>query len=199
MIVSVCPFSSDISPLKPKSDRTISLPHHPEWLLIDLALSSIGCPSLAPTRLNLVSPILENGYTADVIFADVSILESILEQVAELGNHFPIVIVGRNTVQKAEASRNTGFNVFALEELETLGKEEGPDEVPPVERSEFLVLYVQGRRKLSLCGRKESDRLFTTSFFEEVNGVSTLHLFPKPNRSLDPLHRSLLAFVSPTR
>lgn len=70
-----------------------------------------------------MSPILEQNHPADVIFAHVTLLESILEQVAELGNHFPIVIVGKGALQKAEASRNTGFNVIALEELETVGKE----------------------------------------------------------------------------
>lgn len=128
---------------------------------------------MAPTRLNLVSPILEAGHTADVIFADVTILESILEQVAELGNHFPIVIVGKNTVQKAEASRNTGFNVFALEELETLGKE-AEDKVD-VDRS---------RCRLSVLdciatdhGSLEPERPFTTSFYDEVDGVTDGSLY----------------------
>jgi hypothetical protein len=78
--------------------------------------------SIATTRLNLLSPVLEH-HTPDVIFTHVSLLETILEQVAELGNHFPIVIVGKNAAQKAEASRNTGFNVTALEELEIVGRE----------------------------------------------------------------------------
>lgn len=102
-----------------------------EWLLIDLALSSIGVASIAAARLDLLSPVLEH-HVPDVIFADVKLLESTLEQVAELGNHFPIVIVGNNATQKAEASRNTGFNVTALEELEIVGKEiEEPATVEP--------------------------------------------------------------------
>lgn len=100
--------------------------------MIDLALASIGASSIAPTRLSLLSPVLEH-HTTDVIFADVSLLEPILEQVAELGNHFPIVIVGSKASQKAEASRNTGFNVIALEELEIVGKE--VEEPTTVERS----------------------------------------------------------------
>jgi hypothetical protein len=51
------------------------------------------------------------------------LLESVLEQVAELGNHFPIVVIGRGASAKAEASRNTGFNVVSLEEVEIVGKE----------------------------------------------------------------------------
>jgi long-subunit acyl-CoA synthetase (AMP-forming) len=102
-----------------------------EWLLIDLALSSIGVASIGAARLDLLSPVLEH-HAPDVIFTDVKLLESTLEQVAELGNHFPIVIVGNNAPQKAEASRNTGFNVTALEELEIVGKEiEEPATVEP--------------------------------------------------------------------
>lgn len=94
-------------------------------MLFDLALASMGVASIAPTRLNLLSPILDH-HSADVILTDVSLLEAILEHVAELGNHFPIVIVGKNSIQKAEASRNTGFNVIAFEELELAGKGVAP-------------------------------------------------------------------------
>lgn len=101
-----------------------------EWLLSDLALASIGVSSIAPTRLNLLSPILDH-HPADVIITDVSLLEAILEHVAELGNHFPIVITGPNSTQKAEASRNTGFNVIAFEEVENAGKGVEPITVEP--------------------------------------------------------------------
>ncbi|KAF8320094.1 acetyl-CoA synthetase-like protein [Clavulina sp. PMI_390] len=132
-----------------KSTGIILLDDSFEWLLIDLALASIGAASIAPTRLSLLSPILEQNHPADVIFTDVALLEMILEQVAELGNHFPIVIVGPGASQKAEASRNTGFNVMAFEELEAVGKE--VDEPTTVER--------------------KPDRHMTTSFYDEVDGV----------------------------
>lgn len=58
-----------------------------------------------------------------MIFSDVELLESVVEQVADLGNHFPIVVIGPGATAKAEASRNTGFNVVSLEEVEQVGKE----------------------------------------------------------------------------
>jgi len=52
-------------------------------------------------------------------------------------------------MQKAEASRNTGFNVTALEELEIAGKE--------IEES--------------ITVKPQPDRVFSTSFYDEVDGV----------------------------
>lgn len=143
-------------------------PRSIEWLLIDLALASIGAASLAPTRLNLLSPILEQNHVADVIFADVTLLESILEQVAELGNHFPIVIVGKNALQKAEASRNTGFNVIALEELEAVGKE--VDEPTTVER----------RKRFMFCKLTRLEEYSNASLvMQDLSGYLPLHSLTK--------------------
>lgn len=109
-----------------------------EWLLIDLALSTLGIQSHTPTRLSLLAPILEH-HPSDVIFSDVTLLESVVEQVAELGtphSHFPIVVVGNGASAKAEASRNMGFNVVSLEEVELVGREEDEENILIVESRE---------------------------------------------------------------
>jgi len=77
--------------------------------------------SIAITQLKPLHPVLSRG-VPDVLFADASLLESILEQVAEEGNHFPIVVVGKAAASKVQAGRNLGFNVVTLDELERSGK-----------------------------------------------------------------------------
>ncbi|KAF8334058.1 acetyl-CoA synthetase-like protein [Cantharellus anzutake] len=93
----------------------------PEWLFIDLTLSTFGMTSITLTQLKLLGSVLSRG-VPDVIFTDSSLLELILEQVAEEGNHFPIVVVGKDAASKVEAGRNLGFNVVTLDEVERSGK-----------------------------------------------------------------------------
>ena len=103
-----------------------------------MTLSNFGIRSITQTKLNLLSPILGH-HIPDVIFTHASLLEPVLEQVAEEGNHFPIVVIGENALTKAEASRNIGFNVITLEEAEASGKlGESVSVEKPRERSSTL-------------------------------------------------------------
>jgi hypothetical protein len=139
-----------------------------EWLLIDLTLSNFRIRSTTLTKLNLLSPILAH-HIPDVIFTHVSLLEPVLEQVAEEGNHFPIVVVGENALTKAEASRNIGFNVVTLEEAESSGK---LGENVSVEKSGKLWspqyhCFAPFPQMESI----ESTDLFSTTFYDQHNGV----------------------------
>ncbi|KAF9514878.1 hypothetical protein BS47DRAFT_1392137 [Hydnum rufescens UP504] len=131
-----------------KSSALLLLDDSFEWLLIDLTLSNFRIHSTTLTKLNLLSPILAH-HIPDVIFTHVSLLEPVLEQVAEEGNHFPIVVVGENALTKAEASRNIGFNVVTLEEAESSGR---LGENVSVEKS-------------------QPTDLFSTTFYDEHNEI----------------------------
>ncbi len=93
-----------------------------------------------------------------MIFADASLLESILEQVAEEGNHFPIVVVGKAAASKVQAGRNLGFNVVTLDELERSGK--GSVYLTADKSSTPSSIF---SRSPSKCGAEPAE-LFSTTF-----------------------------------
>ena len=137
-----------------------------EWLFIDLTLSTFGMKSITLTELKLLSPVLARGIL-DVIFTDASLLESILEQVAEEGNYFPIVVVGKDAASKVQAGRNLGFNVVTLDELERSGK---GNEGATVDKSGMpSSIYSPSPSK---CGVEPAD-LFSTTYYGMTEEVWT--------------------------
>lgn len=94
-----------------------------EWLLTDLALSTLSVPSIAITQLGLLASTLEH-HTPNVILTHISFLDYVLEQISEeeQAQHISIIVVGDAGHVGTEKGRVAGIKVMPFEEVEASGK-----------------------------------------------------------------------------
>lgn len=121
-----------------------------EFLISDLALSTLSIPSFTVANLSLVVPVLST-HPPSAVFVPISHLEHVLEQIVDMKESklISVVVVPEEGVQKdvEKLKSKSGVKIYMWEDVEDaggLGEKVAPVEVQPGDVFSVAFFSVEG-------------------------------------------------------